>query len=372
MRSFVACRTLHGVSFAIAALAIVSPAAGQPGRTAALPAPSATLREGFTQVTSVRELADGRVLIVDGGDDRLALGDFRSGSFRTIGRQGGGVGEYRAIRNLYPLAGDSTLLPDPRNGRWLLLVGDSLSGAIAADAPLFRALAGTPLGADARGAVVTTMPRFVDGVPRMDSLMVLRGHRATARVDTIGLVAARRPTVRAEGRIDPARAVPIVFNPLASSEQIALFADGWTAIARLSPFRVDWVDPRGVRTTGAPLNADQVRVDDAEKTDILARESRQTGRPARDAGSVGEWPAMVPPFLQNALLPALDGRLWIRRTPHRGQPNERYEVVDRSRGVVLRVSAPAGERIVGFGRGAIYSVLADADGVEHLRKHPMP
>jgi hypothetical protein len=372
MRSVITAGPVRLASFALCATAAAAAGQGQNAPVVSLPTPSATLRGGFTQVTSVRELADGRILVVDGGDDRLAVADFKTGSLRTIGRQGGGVGEYRAIRNLHPLAADSTLLPDPRNGRWLLLLRDSIVGALAADAPVLRAVGPTPLGADARGAVVTTVPRLVAGAPRMDSLLILRGYRSGGHVDTIGLLAARRPTVLAEGRIDPTRAVPIVFNPFASGEQVALFADGWTAVARLAPYRVDWIDPRGARTTGMPLPTDQVRVDDAEKLDVLAREARQTGRPARDAAEVGEWPAMVPAFLQNALIAAPDGRLWVRRTPHRRQPNERYDVVTRSGVVALRLNAQPGERIVGFGRSAIYSVVADADGLEHLRRHPMP
>lgn len=365
-------RAIQFASLVVSLTVAGASANAQGVRTVAIPAPTATLQGGFTQVTSVRELADGRVLIVDGGDDRLAVADLKAGSLRTIGRQGGGVGEYRAVRNMYPLAADSTLLPDPRNGRWLLLVRDSIASALAADSPLLRAIGPTPLGADARGAVVTTVPRMVAGAPRMDSLLILRGHRGTGRVDTIGLVAARRPTVLAEGRIDPTRAVPIVFNPFAAGEQLVLFADGSTAIARLSPYRVDWVDPRGTQSTGTLIPIENIRVDEAEKADILARESRQTGRPPRDPAAVGEWPASVPAFLQNALLAGPDGNAWIRRTPHRRQPVERYDVVNRTGGVVLRVAAAQGERIVGFGRNAIFTVATDADGLEHLRRHPMP
>lgn len=49
-------------------------------RTVPLSAPDATLTSEFTSLTSVRELADGRVLVVDVGENKLLIADWRRGT----------------------------------------------------------------------------------------------------------------------------------------------------------------------------------------------------------------------------------------------------------------------------------------------------
>jgi hypothetical protein len=356
-------------------LLVIAPRIGvaqsQASPVSLLPAPTAVLRAEFTAVSAVRELSDGRVLVVDERDRRLVVVDWRAGTTRTVGREGRGAGEYTDPRALLPLLADSTLLPDPRNGRWLLLVGDSIVGQVTGDSPALRVIGGSPRGADGRGYVVTSVPRLVGGTPRLDSLVLIRASRASAKVDTLATVLARPVTFTARGPIDPTKPTPILVNPLSAGEQIAVFADGWIAIARCAPYRVDWIDPNGRRVVGAPLPYERVVVDDREKRAVLDAEARLTGRPPRDADAVGDWPATVPPFIGSPLLAAPDGTLWIRRTQTAANPQVRYDVVDRRGAIVRVVTASPSERIVGFGRGTIITTQTDSDGIEFLRRHPM-
>lgn len=69
--------------------------------TRALGGTPAELSEGFTEVTAIRELNDGRVLILDRGEGTLLLGDFRDGTIRQVGRRGCGPGEYEAPMQLF-------------------------------------------------------------------------------------------------------------------------------------------------------------------------------------------------------------------------------------------------------------------------------
>ena len=360
----------------IAQATIPSRVAAQGGARSSAPAPShvaaanAMLATEFTSVSAVRELADGRLLIVDAGERKLHLADLRTGEARVIGREGAGAREYASPRLLLPLPADTSLLPDPRNGRWLLLVRDSIVGLLGPDAPAVRMLGGTPMGADGLGRVLGSRPRIVAGVPRLDSLLLIRAYRTSARVDTLGTLLARSVTFAAQGRIDPTKPVPITINPLSVGEQAAMHPDGWIAIARLAPYRVEWIAPSGQRVRGAPLRFDVIPVDDREKLALLARESRQTGRPVRNAAELGDWPATMPPFLSNAMLPAPDGTVWVLRTPTRANPETRYDVVDRRGALVRQVVLREAERVVGFGRSSLYTVAADDDGIERLRRHP--
>jgi hypothetical protein len=100
-------------------LALLFPAVGAtqnpPLRT--LSRPQAEFAEPFTDVGSIRELSDSRVIVVDARELTVKLIDFRSGTATTIGRSGEGPGEYRWPSRLYPLSGDSTLLHDGSGGR---------------------------------------------------------------------------------------------------------------------------------------------------------------------------------------------------------------------------------------------------------------
>lgn len=84
----------------------------------------AFLSEPFGSIHSIRELADGRVLISDASsENRLVVADLRTGRVRLVGSNGAGPGEYRQKGALFGLSGDSTLFVNsPARGRWWLLL----------------------------------------------------------------------------------------------------------------------------------------------------------------------------------------------------------------------------------------------------------
>lgn len=343
---------------------------------APLPAPNAALPADFTRVTAVRELADGRVLVVDAGERKLLVADFAKGTATPLGREGQGPGEYRSLGSLYPLANDSTLLVDILGGRWLLLARDSIVQTVGGDTPALRNGARIPAGADARGAVIATRAMGMGGaapaptaMPRMDSTHLLRIARATGRADTVADLASRPARIASRGTADRVTAVEITSNPLAAGDVAVLFADGTIAVARVNPYRVDWIAPDGALTKGAPLPFTRLSVTTREREAVLRREAEQNGRAPRPVESVADWPEILPPFLAGAVLPAPDGRLWIRRTPSAADPATRYDVIARTGALASRVSLPPNEHVIGFGRNTVYTVQTDPDGLQHLRRH---
>jgi hypothetical protein len=344
-------------------------------RTIALAPPNATLPAEFTLVTSVRELSGGRLLIVDGSEKRLVVADWSNGGVTQLGRNGSGPGEYIQPSALLAISGDSTILPDAGNGRWLLLSGASIAATVGGDAPAIQRGARLPLGADDRGNVIFT--KATGGaraavLPRLDSTTLIRFARATSREDTVTMLRARPATITVRGPAANPTSVEVTVNPLATGELAALFPDGWIAIARLDPYRVEWIAPDGSRVRGSALPFERVRLDEGERRAFVERQAAKTGRPARDIASFPEWPEIVPPFLQGSLLRAPDGRLWIRRAPTAAQPNPPYDVVDRRGMLVGRVAAEKGIDVVGFGRGVVFTVTTDDDGIQHLQRRPLP
>ena len=344
-------------------------------RPVELPAPNAALDVEFTAVTSVRELPDGRVLVVDGSEKKVLVIDWTKKSATQVGRNGSGPGEYVQPSTLFALSGDSTLLPDIRNGRWLVLSGATIATTVGPDAPVIRNGARNPVGADNHGRVLFTRSiapgsNSPTEMPRRDSLLLIRTERATGKADTLGLVRARPATINIQGPADKPTAVSIVMNPLATGEMAAAFPDGWIAVARLDPYRVDWIAPDGKWVRGPILPFERVRLDGREQRAFLERQEARTGRPPRELSSYPDWPDVMPPFLAEPLLTAPDGRVWIRRPATSANLNPPYDVIDRRGTLVGRVSAGPDVGIVGFGRAAVYTVATDDNGIQQLQRRP--
>ena len=88
----------------------------------ALSAPVSTSADAFTNISSVRELSNGKVIVSDLVDKSEHLLDLGAGTSAQIGREGGGPGEYGFPGELLPLPGDTTLLVDRVNRRFLTIL----------------------------------------------------------------------------------------------------------------------------------------------------------------------------------------------------------------------------------------------------------
>jgi hypothetical protein len=265
-------------------------------------------------------------------------------------------------------------VPDTRNGRWLLLDNATIAATIGPDAPALKHGGRGPTGADHHGNVIvaSSLGGGIAPMPNRDSLLLLRVARATGTADTLTRMKSRPATVRVEGPADRPTSVSVLMNPLSVGEAAALFHDRWVAVARLDPYRVDWITAEGKRVIGQPLPFERVRLDDREKTSFVERQAVRSGRAARDPSSFPEWPEYVPPFLTDALLTAPDGRLWIRRTATSSNADPPYDVIDRNGRLVARVAAGKDVQVVGFGRNAVYTVFTDDSGIQTLQRRPIP
>lgn len=333
---------------------------------------TATLAEEFTQIGTVRELSDGRVLIADTGDDRLVVADLRSGAVRSIGRRGAGPSEFESVGRLIALSADSTLLLDSGNGaRWLILAGDSIVRTVTSADSSMRVARTSIHGAARDGSVLGTKFALAapdaGGVQRADAV-VLRIDRATGRVDTVtrtrGRGVGRRPAPGSTNVISFA----IV---LAVDEQALLFPDGWVAVVRQEPYRVEWHPPRGPPVVGPEIPWSSPKVDDAEKQAWMQR-LRASG--SRFPFTVEQLPFadVVPPFDENSLRALPDGRLLIKRMRWSGSRGNEYDIVDRSGRRTGTMVLPDGQRIVGFGDGVVFIAAADDDGIQRLERHRWP
>jgi hypothetical protein len=329
----------------------------------------------FASVTSIRELPDGSLLVADRANKRILHLRWDGSEPRQVGRLGDGPGEYRHPGWLYSMGGDSTLFTDEYSGRWIVLRHNRILSTVSEGGALTRLLGGELAGAG-RGKVLGLADWSRRA--RSDSLSVVLVDLVAGRGDTIARLKARGSVPRftmlppTASRRNPG----VIFgNPLETEEQALFFHDGWVAIARLDPYRVDWRSPDGSWTLGAPLPFERRPVDRAERCWAVERLVQEGVCPEDMSG----WPAFVPPFVprgpNNALLPLLaapDGRLVIARRASRTAPESRYDIVDRGGRLSGVLVLADNEALLGFGRGSIYVLSADGDGVGTVRRHAWP
>jgi hypothetical protein len=344
--------------------------------------------EQFTAITSVRELSDGRVLVADRGENRIALVDLAMNRSSTVGRTGDGPAEYRTVGWLFPLRGDSTLLTDAGARRWLILDGARIVETIPFDRGLTQSLGAALSGTDRLGHVLGLVGIAHSAAAparreNADSLGVILASRSGLKRDTIARIRGRGSAglcLTARGR--PARRFVSTCNPIATEDLTLLFPDGWVAVVTAEPYRVTWRDPNGRWTQGVPLAYERVALDDREKCALLGR-SGGIGIGTTCNSSGYAWPATIPPFLS---LPAArlsapfsptalatpEGNLLIRTTPTLRNEGTNYDVIDR-RGILLsRLVLPANQALVGFGMHSVYIVETTELGLLRLQRHPWP
>jgi hypothetical protein len=329
----------------------------------------------FSRISDARELPDGRLIVTDAIDKQVSVVDFARRTSRKIGRQGAGPGEYRTPGRLLQIGADSTLVVDLLGGRWLVMARDSIVDVVPGSAP---AMAGgrNPLGADSHGHLLASrIARSLDGAIgnvqiANDSSWLMRVDRHTGKLDTVGKFRVRPSRIAIKGTSEQPTSVSVVMNPISTGELPVMFADGAIGIARLDPYRVDWIIG-GKTVAGARLPFETVPVSHDEKVAALTRIGRVDPNAPKDPDEVKDWPEAFPPFLTGAAQPAPDGTLWIKRAASAKAPGTDYDVVDRTGRLVKRVHLPTNEGIVSVGRSALYVIVTDDDDVQHLRRYAL-
>jgi hypothetical protein len=410
-------------------LASVASAQSAPARTFTRPA--AEFSEPYTSVRGVRELADGRVVVTDVRDKVVQLVDFRTGRATTLGREGSGPNEYQMPANAFALPGDSTLIADPLNSRFLLLgAGGTLAGtwspAAAApaagpgDRPQTRQVpggrpgaAGAPGGSgggpmivmggggpmqmlntravDAQGRVYMTgspLAMTPEGPKAADSIPILRVVRRTMAADTVAWLQVPKGNTNVSGSAGNVN-IRIGGGPFAAEDGWTVLADGRVVVVRHTDYHVEVYPASGksAPVRGTPVRGTPIRVTEAEKQ--AWRAERAANAPVGIAmtrtdgpGGVTQravpanlsqqepdaWPAVMPLFQGQQVYATPAGQVWVGRYRSASDKTPRYDVFDATGKLTGQVVFPPRTRIVGFGKGAVYTVRADEDDLQYLQK----
>ena len=347
----------------------------------------------FSEIGSIRELRDGRVIVVDSRELTVKILDPRFGTATTIGRTGDGPGEYRWPSRLYPLQGDSTLLQDAAGGRLMVIGADGKPGGFydpnraEGDSIMARARRFFVRMGDGRGHLFGEAQPIRVGAGGVleiaDHAAIERLDVATRKRDTVALWPVRKD---ANARLIPGMGAVVTqprMQPFPAWEHWAVAPDGRIAFIFFDPYRVDFVGANRRVTQNAPIPYDRVRVDDALKKQY--REERERPQMVLRGNRGGassmemmrtpyteptEWPAYLPPYLGTAAF-APDGLLWIPRATAAGKP-PLYDIIDGQGKLFERVQLPPRTKIAGFGAKSVYLVRFDEDDLQYLQRYGLP
>jgi hypothetical protein len=390
--------------FPAAVLAAAAPAAAQaPLKT--LAKPDVEYSEPFTTISALRELRDGRVIVSDIRDKTVQLVDLRAGSAQKIGREGSGPGEYALPARLLALPGDTSVVYDPLNRRFLTIGPDGRPGAFVSyesDEPGGRGGVRLTLGArytDARGRLYSQAPNFSigpDGAPTSaDTAAIIRFDRATKKTDTLAWVHVPTTTIRSSQGGTNVSIRAGGGNPFSAVDDWAVTPDGRVAVVRTKDYHVDWYSPNGQKTSGPAVAYQKIKVTEEDKKQWRERQASggggtafvvtQQAGPGGTSSSAGvappsslrlpeptDWPEVKPAFVGQAAAAAPNGQLWVLRTRAANDKVPTYDVFDATGRVVSRVALPPSTRLVGFGNGTVYLARSDEDDLQYLQRYKLP
>lgn len=382
---------------AVAFIAVSAPLSAQDVPEHSLAGPEATFPEGFSRLSGMRELADGRVMVADGLGQVVVIADLASGAADTIGAEGQGPDEYREPDGLFVLPGDSTLLVDLGNGRLTAIAPDGAFGET------------TPIAQPAERGLTLVLPRATDGGGGIyfqqmggmgaarglpDSAAVVRFDRASGAYDTLALVKMPERKVSESGGGNE-RNVMMRPVPLSAEDAWGVGVDGRVAVARAGKkqgeYWIEWVLPDGQAMSGTPTKYRPVKIGSAEKQEwvqnlgsdgmrvmITNENGRMQANMSRGGGGRGlaevdgfEWPDAMPAFTSNAVQVDPTGYAWVvRETAANEAPL--VDVFGPDGSLKARIRLPKACEIAAFGTDAVYLVRTDDLDFQWLERYALP
>ena len=354
--------------------------------------PAATFPEPFTEIASIRELRDGRVLVLDRRDRIVLVVDVRTGKSTTVGREGTGPGEYVQPGRLFVLGPDTTAIYDGPARRFVTVGPDGKAGEafrfdLATGAGNRRG--GIPKWSDAQGRIFTEGSPYAGGseVRAADSAVITRFTRGAMKGDTLAWVILDKETVQIRNLAGEGVSISNGVKAFASRDDWVALPDGGVAVIRAATYRVDWYSPSGVRTVGPVVKTEAIRVTDADKEQIKKERLAlmQSARP-RNGGATASapapaamvgmpdltFPAVKPPFEVGSTLARPNGEVWVLQSRAARDRVAVYDVFTKADGLIGRVAFPPATRLVGFGNATLYTVRVDDDDLQYFERWSLP
>ena len=291
----------------IVSIALVAAVAGNAGAQQRPPvrqlgSVAAKSAEKFTDVTGIRALSNGAVLVNDRAGRRVLLFDPQLSAFTVVADSTSATGNAYGGQtgNIVAYRGDSSIFIDPASVSMLVLdPSGKVARVMAIPRPDDAMILGTPLGNpvfDGKGRLIYRAGgfrmgglrgggnnvRIVEGNraggsqrPAMsppeipDSAFIVAVDLASREVDTLGYI--RTPKTKFEIRHDEngGMSMTSMMNPLPVVDDWTVLSDGTVAFVRGRDYHVDWVSSDGKVTSSAKIPFNWQRLTDEDKVAFL-------------------------------------------------------------------------------------------------------
>jgi hypothetical protein len=344
----------------ILALMLIVPAAvsAQEPAPKQLLAPTWTAAEGFSAIYGIRELSDGRVLLLDGRESRVVVLTRDGKSFTEVGRKGGGPGEYQSPFLMIAMPADTTAVFDQGLRRILFIGPDAKPGATMNLPVMIARQMGAVRASDSRGRFVLEFGRPPEEGAVEKSRPIVAWTRETMRLDTLASIKPVEtytvPVKNGAGEVVGTTGYSIRFAP---ADAWTVLSNGRVAVLHGEPYSLEIFGGREGPVRGAPIPYTRVDVAASERVPAVVAD---------------KMPAKKPAFWSGQAMAGPDADVWIARELPAGATTRLYDRFDLTASRTVSVTMERAIRIIGFGRGAMYTIRTDADGLQWLEKRPIP
>ncbi|HEX8320226.1 hypothetical protein [Longimicrobium sp.] len=316
----------------------------------------------FSAITGIDVDSRGRVYVADWFAARVTVLDAEGRILRTLGRKGLGPGEFRGIRGVQVLSGDSVLVYDPGAARLSVFPPD-------AEKPSYTVNLGAALGgpkpftlrrAAADGAYVALIrPQFTPdaATPRRDEIRVLNadGTPRGAALRNFPSQSFLRVNQRGGG-------YSVMPNPFGRQAFVAAGADDRIHVVWSDSLAVETVDVAGRRVGGFSIRHSPPRVTEVDVSDAVRQLPPRMAAIFRPvlADSVPErWPAV------RGLVADDQGRLWLGLFASSAEPAE-WAAFDAGGHYEGSVFLPSDVEVMAVRGGKLYGVAPTEAGAPQV------
>jgi hypothetical protein len=178
----------------------------------------------------------------------------------------------------------------------------------------------------------------------------------------------------------------MAYPGLVASDPWTVFPDGRVVIVRGATYTVEFISAAGKASAPIRVPWEPIKVTDADRKAEMDEAQKQLRDQSKAMQKMippniqfqfellppADWPANYPAVAPLGLLPAPDGRLWVRRATPTRVGREQWDVLDGSGKLVARWRLPAKTTIVAVGDGVVYSVRTDEDDLRYIQQVSVP
>lgn len=324
----------------------------------------------FSRISGAVRLSTGEIVVANQGSNELRWFSATGSWIRTLGREGSGPGEFRGLRRLLLLAGDSLLAEDGLSQRMSLYDARGTLVRSWQISPAGTGITPPPLGRLADGSFVAVTERELTPPPGHTQYraLVLR-YRDGAVLDTL-VTAAGGEAYSVPCGTATSPGICGMGVPYGVRTQAAVVGDR-VFIGNGERYELLRVDTRSGRVDTLRRSVPAVPLDAARRTFFV--DSIVAGLPSARAALVRERFAGAP---QRRTMPYFDalitddrGRLWLARTQARGAATRSWDVLGADGQHIGSAHLPSGLRVTHIAHGHVVGVVRDADGVEYVETY---